>query len=372
MSVFSHSDFDHHEQVSFFHDEKTGLRAIIAVHNTRLGPAIGGCRMWAYENDGQALKDVLRLSRGMTYKAAITGLSLGGGKSVIIGDSRKNVIIGDSRKNKTPELMRAMGRAVESLRGRYIVAEDVGTTVEDMNLMLRETPHVVGAQHDGKGSGDPSPTTAFGVYTGLKAAVKFRLSASDVRGLRVAVQGLGNVGYGLCKLLAENGAKIFVTDVQADRIDKVMKELGATPVALNDIYDVDADVFAPCALGGTLNDDTIRRLKAKVVAGGANNQLAEARHGDLLKDAEILYAPDYVINAGGLINVYYDYLSRTSGRLPDRADVLAHVSKIGVTAESIFRRAQQENISTSLAADRIAEQRFRPACAAQDAHKEAC
>lgn len=349
MSVFTHREFNGHEQVSFFHDEKTGLRAIIAVHNTNLGPALGGCRMWAYETDEQALKDVLRLSRGMTYKAAVADLPLGGGKSVIIGDARKN---------KTPEMIRAMGRAIETFRGRYIGGEDVGTTVDDMNLMHRETAHVVGTAHDGQGLGDPSPTTAYGVYVGLKAAVKHRLGIHSVRGMKVAVQGLGNVGYNLCKLLAKDGAQLFVTDVQADRVDAAVREFGATPVSLEGIYAVDAQVFAPCALGGVLNDETIPRLQARVIAGAANNQLAEARHGDLMQHMKMLYAPDYVINSGGLINCYYEYISR-AGKLADRATVLAHTDRIGPMVETIFRRAETDGVSTALAADRVAEQRFR-------------
>jgi len=358
MSVFSHAEFHQHEQVSFFQCEKTGLRAIIAVHNTHLGPALGGCRMWNYESDEQALRDVLRLSRGMTYKAAITGLPLGGGKSVIIGDSKKI---------KTPELMREMGRCVETFGGRYIVAEDVNTSVEDMNNINTQTKHVVGVSHDGEGSGDPSPTTALGVYTGLRAAVRYRLHRSDMRGLKVAVQGLGNVGYNLCKLLAKDGAQLFVTDVAQEKIALAVKELGAKAVALNDIYSQDVDVFAPCALGAILNDGTIKQLKAKVVAGAANNQLAEARHGDVLRDMKVLYAPDYVINAGGLISVYYEHSAKTSGKAYDRALVLSHVQKIDETSESIFRRAEQDGISTSAAADRIAEQRFMATAASKAA-----
>lgn len=350
MSVFGHKEFDHHQSVSFFHCQQTGLKAIIAIHNTNLGPALGGCRMWAYENDEQALRDVLRLSRGMTYKASITGLPLGGGKSVIIGDAKKI---------KTPDMMRAMGRAVESLGGRYIIAEDVGTTVDDMNQIATQTKNVVGVSHDGKGSGDPSPTTAYGVYVGLKAAVKHRLGKADMRGVKVAVQGLGNVGYNLCKLLHKDGAVLSVTDMQADKVDMAVKEFGAASVALADVYDVDCDVFAPCALGAIINDDTVSRLKATVVAGAANNQLAEARHGDALRDRKILYAPDYLINAGGLINVYYEHQTLTTGKAHDRATVIAHVEKIAETVESIFRKSEQESISTSLAADRLAEERFR-------------
>lgn len=350
MSVFSHKEFAQHQRVAFAHCEKTGLKAIIAMHNTNLGPALGGCRMWAYENDEQALRDVLRLSRGMTYKAAITGLPLGGGKSVIIGDAKTA---------KTPDLMRAMGNAIEMLGGRYIVAEDVGTTIDDMNFMYERTKHVVGITHDGEASGDPSPMTALGVYTGLKAAVRHRLRRNDVNGLKVAVQGLGNVGYNLCRLLAKDGAQLFVTDMQADKVKQAVKEFSAKEVPLSDIHAQDVDVFAPCALGAILNDTTIKALKAKVVAGAANNQLAEARHGEMLRNAKILYAPDYVINAGGLIKVYYEYLSRISGKKHDHAEVVAHVQKIGETSESIFLRADQEGISTSAAADRIAEQRFK-------------
>lgn len=350
MSVFSHQEFSQHEQVSFFQCAKTGLKAIVAVHNTNLGPALGGCRMWAYESDEQALRDVLRLSRGMTYKAAITGLPLGGGKSVIIGDSKKM---------KTPDLMKAMGKAVETFNGRYIVAEDVGTTVEDMNLIHTHTKHVVGIVHDGEASGDPSPMTALGVYTGLKAAVHHRLHRSDLKGLKVAVQGLGNVGYNLCRLLSKDGVQLFVTDMQADKVEQAVKEFGAKAVPLNEIYSQDVDVFAPCALGAILNDTTVKMLKAKIVAGAANNQLSEARHGDMLRNLKILYAPDYVINAGGLIKVYYEHVSQSSGKKHDRAEVLAHVGKIAETSESIFRRAEQDGISTSAAADYIAEQRFK-------------
>ncbi|MFH1159151.1 MAG: Glu/Leu/Phe/Val dehydrogenase [Pseudomonadota bacterium] len=349
MSVFSHNEFSQHEQVSFFHCPKTGLKAIISVHNTHRGPALGGCRMWAYESDEQALRDVLRLSRGMTYKAAVTDLPLGGGKSVIIGDSRKS---------KTPDLMRAMGKAVETFNGRYIIAEDVGSTVEDMNFIYSQTKHVVGISKDGEGSGDPSPTTALGVYTGLKAAVKHRLHKNDLDGIKVSVQGVGNVGYHLCKLLANDGAQLVVTDTQADKVKQVVREFGAKAVELDDIYGQDVDVFSPCALGATLNDATLKVMKAKIIAGGANNQLAEARHGDVLRDMKILYAPDYVINAGGLINVYYEYVARKSGKPYDRAQVVAHVAKIGETSESVFRRADADGISTSTAADRVAEQRF--------------
>jgi leucine dehydrogenase len=314
--------------------------------------------MWAYENEDKALTDVLRLSRGMTYKAAVTGLPLGGGKSVIIGDARKQ---------KTPELMRAMGRAVETFKGGYLVAEDVGMTVEDMGHIHKETEHVLGLSHGGGGGGDPSPVTALGVFTGLKAAVKHRLGKDGVKGLTVAVQGLGNVGYNLCRLLSKDGAKLIVTDMQTDRIDSAVREFGAQPVALDGVYAAEADVFAPCALGAILNDDTIPRLKATVVAGAANNQLAEMRHGDVLRGKKILYAPDYVINAGGLINVYYEYVSRKSGKPVTREEVESHVLKIAATTDTIFQRSEKENISTARAADCLAEQRFKPGAACKAA-----
>lgn len=357
MSAFSHPEFQSHEQVSFFHDAQTGLKAIIAIHNTTLGPALGGCRMWAYATEEEALRDVLRLSKGMTYKAAITGLPLGGGKSVIIGDARKD---------KTPEMMRAMGRAVDSLGGRYIIAEDVGTTVDDLNQVATQTKHAVGVSHGGHG-GDPSPVTAYGVYVGLKAAAKHRLNREDLRGLHISVQGLGNVGYNLCKLLHADGARLSVTDVQAERVDSAVREFAATPVALNAIYDVEADVFAPCALGAILNATTLPRLKVPVVAGAANNQLATPAEGEALRARNILYAPDYVINAGGLINVYYEHVARQKGVAPNAAEVKAHVEKIAETTMAIFRKAEKEGIATAEASDRLAEQRFAAKPASQAA-----
>lgn len=355
MSVFSHPEFDQHEHVSFFQCQKTGLKAIIAVHNTHLGPALGGCRMWAYENDEQALRDVLRLSRGMTYKAALAGLTLGGGKSVIIGDSRKV---------KTADLMRAMGRAVDSFNGRYIIAEDVGTSEDDMNQIRTQTKHVVGIAEGGHGAGDPSPLTALGVYNGIKAAAKLRLNKPDLRGLKIAVQGLGHVGWALARHLHADGVKLIVTDVQADRVEQAKKDFGAEAVTPADIYSVEADIFAPCALGAIINDETLKRLKVKAVAGAANNQLAKPLHGEALKELNILYAPDFVINAGGLICVYYEYLSRTSGKPYDKAQMTRHVESIGSTVESVIKRAEQDGIATSAAADKIAEQKFK--------NKQAC
>ena len=353
MFVFEHADFDQHERIGFFHDQQTGLKAIIAIHNTNLGPALGGCRMWNYESEDEAVKDVLRLSRGMTYKAAVAGLPLGGGKSVIIGDAKKI---------KTADLMQAMGRAVQQMGGDYIIAEDVGTSVEDLVEVAKETNYAVGLPaKEGESGGDPSPITAYGVFVGLKAAVKKRLGLDSVKGLKVVVQGLGHVGYTLAKHLHDEGAELFVTDINTEAVNKAVSDLGATAVGLDDVYDVDADVYAPCALGGTLNDDTISRLKVKVVAGAANNQLAELRHCKMLQDKGILYAPDYVINAGGLINVYYEYQARL-GKLKYNLDtVMADVEKIFDTTTMIFERAEKDGITIAEAADRIAEDRFNNA-----------
>ena len=341
MSVFDCPDFDGHENIVFGCDEETGLKCIIGIHNTNRGPALGGSRFWAYENEQAAVTDVLRLSKGMTYKAAITGLNLGGGKSVIIGDPRKI---------KTPELMRAFGRVIERLNGSYITAEDVGTTVQDMDYIRESTRHVRGKS---SGTGNPSPVTAYGVFVGLKAAVKHKLQTEDLTDLRVAVQGVGNVGYYLCKFLHESGAKLVVTDINAESVTRVVEEFGAVPVGLDDIYAQDVDVYAPCALGATVNDKTIDLLKATVIAGAANNQLAEDHHGHSVKEKGMLYAPDYVINAGGLINVYHE--------TPDYdADVVKQeVEGIYDTLLEIFERADREDTPTSEVADKMAEERFK-------------
>jgi len=351
MDIFTHPEFDDHEQVVFFSDKLTGLRAIISIHNTNLGPALGGCRMWNYANDEEALTDVLRLSRGMTYKAAVAGLPLGGGKSVIIGDAKKD---------KTPQMMQAMGRMVEKLNGLYIVAEDVNTTVEDMCNINQHTNHVVGLPATGEDAagGNPSPLTALGVFMGLKAAVEHRLGKTDLTGVRVAVQGLGNVGYNLCERLHAEGAILTVTDIDTGRIQQAVSELGATAVGLEEIYAQDVDVFAPCALGGIVNDKTLSVLKASVVAGAANNQLAEMKHGDALKDMNVLYAPDYVINAGGLINVHYEHVSRVEGATGTEEEAVAQIMKIYDTTKEIFVRAEKDDVSIAVAADRVAESRF--------------
>ncbi|WGL16741.1 Glu/Leu/Phe/Val dehydrogenase dimerization domain-containing protein [Microbulbifer bruguierae] len=344
MSVFSHPAYDNHEEVAFYHDAKSGLKAIIAVHNTNLGPSLGGCRMWPYADDAEALNDVLRLSRGMTYKSAMAGLKLGGGKSVIIGDPRKQ---------KTPELLRAMGDFLNTLGGRYITAEDSGTSVADMKIIGERSEYVSGVIAGQEHGGDPSPSTAYGVFVGLKAAVAHRWGRTDLNGLKVSIQGVGNVGFRLAKLLKHAGAELFVTDIFQDNVDRVVNELGATAVSADEIFDLDVDLFAPCAMGAILNDDTISRLKVGAIAGAANNQLAEARHAQMLKDKGILYAPDYVINAGGIIDVYYQQLGEYNAD-----QVKAHIETIGTTLQEVFERADQSGETTALVADRIAEERF--------------
>lgn len=340
MSVFRLMGEHDHEQVVFTYEPAANYRGIIAIHDTTLGPALGGTRFWNYASDEEALVDVLRLSRAMTYKAAVAGLNLGGGKSVIIGDP------------KTPRremIFRAHGRAVDSLNGRYITAEDVGTSVEDMDYVHMETSHVVGIA--GR-SGDPSPLTAYGVYHGLRACAEVVLRNGSLRGKKVAVQGVGHVGYHLCSHLAADGAHLFVTDIDPERVKRAVADFRAEAVKPDDIYDVDADIFAPCALGGVLNEKTIPRLRVKIVAGAANNQLADERQDNALQARGILHAPDYVINAGGLISVY----SELVGWAPERAKRKA--GEIYETLLQIFEIAQQEGITTSEAADRVAERRI--------------
>lgn len=355
MSYFDNSSFDNHEHVSFFHDPETGLKAIIAIHNTNLGPALGGCRMWNYASDEEALVDVLRLSRGMTYKAALAGLKLGGGKSVIIGDSRQD---------KTPELFEAMGRFVEKLGGEYIIAEDVGTSVDDMVSVSKHTNSVVGlppVAGSDQASGDPSPVTAWGVFLGIKASVSHRLGKESLEGIHVAVQGLGHVGMALCGYLYKAGARLTVADIFEENVEKAKQLFNADVVAPQDIYDVEADVFAPCALGGIINDETINRFKVSVIAGAANNQLLEEKHGMMLQQRNILQAPDFVINAGGLINVYYERLNQIdTTRSYTRDDVMKHLDVIDVNLRKIFEISDQKNISTSDAAEDLAESIFLP------------
>ncbi len=347
MHLFDHPEFDDHEQVVFCSDAESGLRAIIAVHDTTLGPSLGGCRMWPYANDEEALRDVLRLSRGMTYKSALAGLPLGGGKSVIIGNPRTD---------KSEALLRAMGRNVERLGGRYIVAEDSGTGVPDIKTMARETAHVSGVvekatEDGGTRSGDPSPSTAYGVFVGLQAAVRHRLHRTDLEGLTVAIQGVGSVGGHLARYLGAAGARLWITDINEEQVRRVADSVGATPVGVNEIFDLDVDVFAPCAMGAVLNDASIARLTCPVIAGAANNQLAEARHGQTLFDRGILYAPDYVINAGGVIDVYYERAGY------DHPRVVQQIERIADTLTEIFTRADSERRPTAAVADRMARQK---------------
>jgi leucine dehydrogenase len=329
-----------HEQVSYYHDRTSGYRGIIAVHDTRLGPALGGTRFWNYRNDREALVDALRLSRGMTYKAAVAGLNLGGGKSVIIGDNRIT---------RREPIFRAHGRHVESLGGRYITAEDVGTSTADMEFIRAETEHVTGLL--GK-SGDPSPVTAYGVYRGVKACAQVRYGSDSLSAKVVAVQGCGHVGYFLCKLLHEEGAQLIVTDIDPLRVKSVVQDFGATAVRTEDIYGQKADIFAPCALGAVINDDTLDQLKVAIVAGAANNQLAEDRHGHELESRGIVYAPDYVINGGGLINVNAELHGWSLERARNKA------GEIYDTILQVFDIAREERIPSYQAADRLAEQRI--------------
>jgi len=340
--VFQEIESYGHEQVVFVQDKEAGLKAIIGVHSTVLGPSLGGCRMWNYDDEAAALRDALRLSRGMTYKASVAGLKLGGGKAVIIGDSRTQ---------KTPELLKAFGKAVNALGGRYITAEDVGMAVKDIDLIRTQTKHAVGGSNEG-GSGDPSMMTAFGVFQGMKAALKAAGLGENFEGIRVTVQGVGNVGYHLCHYLAAAGAKLIVTDIYPNQVEKVVKEFGATVVSPDQIYAAEADVFAPCALGAILNNRTIPQLKCKVIAGSANNQLETESDGFELHKRGIIYAPDYAVNAGGLINV----ASELDGY--DKEVVLGKVSQIYTTIANILARSKQEGMPPHLAADRLAEQRL--------------
>ncbi len=332
-----------HEEVVFCHDPSVGLKAIIAIHNTSLGPALGGTRMWNYKNEEEALVDVLRLSKGMTYKAAAAGLNLGGGKAVIIGDSKTQ---------KTEGLFRAFGQFVNSLNGKYITAEDVGTSVNDMEYIFMETPFVTGIPKDFGGSGDPSPYTAHGVLMGIKASAKFQLGTDSLKGMRVAVQGLGNVGTHLVKHLVEEGAKVIVSDIDSDKVKRHVDQYKVESCSTEEILFKECDILAPCALGAIINDSTIQKLKTKVIAGGANNVLAEPRHGNQLRELGILYAPDYVINAGGLMNVFVEL----EGYSPERA--FDKTRKVYDNCLKVFEIAKRDNVGTHVAADRMAEERI--------------
>ncbi|MDH4612699.1 Glu/Leu/Phe/Val dehydrogenase dimerization domain-containing protein [Pseudomonas sp. BN102] len=348
MSVFTHVEFDHHEQVVFGHDKATGLKAIIAVHNSNLGPALGGCRMWPYLNDEQALRDVLRLSRGMTYKSALANLPLGGGKAVIIGDPHRD---------KSEALFQAMGDFVDSLGGRYITAADSGTGVAEMRIMAERSRHVAGAGTrealgGGTRDGNPSPSTAYGTFVGIRVAVKHRLGRDDLSGLRVAIQGVGQVGFSLAQYLKDAGAQLWVCDIHESNARRAAEQLGAKVVGQNEIYGLDVDVFAPCAMGGIINPQTLESLRAPIIAGAANNQLADAGLAEELRRRGCLYAPDYAINAGGIIDVWYE---RSNG---SEAALKQHVEGIGETLREIFTRADREGRTTTAVADHLAEERF--------------
>lgn len=346
MSVFELPDFDGHESVHVFHDKETGYRGLIVIHDSTLGPACGGTRMWAYPDSTAALTDALRLSKGMSYKNAMAELPLGGGKAVIIGDAKTQ---------KTPALMRAHGRAVDSLDGAYVTAMDVGMTEADMETIATVTTHVAGYAQKGKTGGDPSPMTAWGVFCGIRAAVKFVHGTEDMTGLRVAVQGVGNVGYDTARHLKAAGASLVVADVSAANLARA-EALGAEVVSPEAIHAVEADVYAPCALGAVLNDQTIPQIKAKIVAGGANNQLAKpSLHGKAVMERGILYAPDYVINGGGII--------RVCGQIYDWSDdaIRAKTERIGATLTEVFAAAQSEGRPTHEVADRIAKARIEAA-----------
>jgi leucine dehydrogenase len=341
MSVFDHAEFDDHESLHYFSDSKTGLEAIIAVHSTAIGPAAGGTRRWVYNNDADALTDVLRLSRGMTYKNAVAGLRFGGGKAVILANEKAP---------KSPELFRSFGRCVNGLSGRYITAEDVGCSVDDMRYVRKETEFVSGLPQSGShAGGDPSPWTAMGCFEGIEAAVQSRLGADSLKGIRVAVQGVGHVGLHLCKLLHEAGAELFISDVNNDNLKATMAEVPATVVAPSELLFAEVDVLAPCALGNILTSSTIPNIKAKVVAGAANNQLSTPADGLRLAEHDILYAPDYVINAGGIISVAAEYYGNAS-----EDDVRADVGRIRDRLEAIFAEAKETGRPTNELADELA------------------
>lgn len=344
-SIFSGIEAMDHEQVVFCHDKATGLKAIIAIHNTILGPSMGGTRMWSYASDQDALTDALRLSRGMTFKSAIAGLNIGGGKAVIIGDASKL---------KNEALMRRFGKFVDSLGGKYWTAEDVNMSTRDMEYVHMETPYVTGLPIAMGGSGDPSPVTAYGVYVGMKAAAKRAFGSESLTGKKVLVQGVGHVGTFLVENLAKENADIYITDISEDKLKNVSDQYKATVVPMGSEYDLDMDIYAPCALGGTLNDESISKLKCKVVAGGANNQLLnEEKHGNMLIDKSIIYAPDFLINGGGIANVYHEYLGNYN-----RESVMASTERIFDTTLKVLDHADKSGLTPQQSAMDIAKSRI--------------
>jgi leucine dehydrogenase len=336
------SSYDH-EQILFCQDKATGLKAIIAIHNTVLGPSLGGTRMWNYDSESDALRDVLRLSRGMTYKSSLAGLNLGGGKAVIIGDSRTQ---------KSEALMRRFGQFVDSLGGKYITAEDVGISTKDMEYVRLETQHCAGLPDYLGGSGDPSPVTAYGVYMGMKAAAKKQYGSDSLRGKKVMIQGVGHVGEALVDLCVKEEAVVMISDIFEDSIANVKNKHNVTVIPVDEVYDVDMDIYSPCALGATVNDDTLSRLRCSIIAGAANNQLEdEAKHGLAVKEKGIIYAPDYLVNAGGIINCYWEVIGY------NRDAAITQAEGIYDTTLKIFAKSEEDNIPTYLAANRLAEQR---------------
>jgi leucine dehydrogenase len=344
MSVFEHIAGEGYEQVVFCSDDHAGLRAIVAIHSTALGPALGGTRFYPYSSEAAALEDVLRLAKGMTYKAAAAGLDLGGGKAVIIGDPRRE---------KTEELLRAYGRFVETLGGRYITAEDVGTALDDMDVVRRESRWVTGCSHTYGGSGDPSPVTAYGVLQGMRACLLEVFGNGSLEGRSVALQGVGKVGYALCGYLVQAGANVTIADIDVDNLARAVADFGVDTTPIEKVHALAADIFAPCALGAAINDDTVSELNCAIIAGSANNQLARPEHGEKLRDLGILYAPDFVINAGGLINVE----DELRGYEQERA--MKRVEAIYKQLQRIFAMARERNISTAQAAMDYAEDRIR-------------
>lgn len=343
-SIFSQLELYGHKKVVFCSDPDTGLKAIIAIHDTTLGPALGGTRMWAYKSETEALQDVLRLSKTMTYKSAVAGLNLGGGKAVIIGDSRKD---------KTEALLRKFGRFVKNLNGEFIAAEDVGTNPKDMEYIRMETQHVTGVPESIGGSGDPAPIAALGVFMGIKACVKELYGNDKLTGRSVIVQGIGHVGENLVKLLRDENAKVYASDINEEQLGKVAKKYGAEAISNNSIFDIDADIYAPCALGATINTQTIAKLKCGIIAGSANNQLADEQlHGRMLLDKGVLFAPDYVINAGGIINCYSELMGFSKKRTMQLTENIYEATR------NVLKLSKAENISTIEAANKIAEKRI--------------
>jgi len=343
MPIFTSRDFDQHEQVVCFYNAKLDIKAIVAIHNTALGPALGGCRLYPYENEQEAMDDVLRLSRGMTYKAAMANLPLGGGKMVVLGDPK-------TVKNKA--FLEAIGTFVNSFQGKYITAEDMGMGIKDIGIMQETTPYVVGLPN---GHGDPSPITAYGVYQSMLATVRYKLGVQNLQGLKIILQGLGNVGYNLAKFLHEEGAHLLAYDPNPEAMARAVQEFNVTPLKAEAVMTTPADVYAPCARGGILNKETIAGLQVPIVCGGANNQLAQEEDGDLLRARNILYAPDYITNQGGLVCVWYEKQGQPL------SFAYEHINRVHDTLTEVFQLAERQKISTNRASNEIAESRFRRA-----------